>query len=46
MVHITRHTEDTRAREKEHDIILNWLTLIDYATQQQDFISRRQSGTG
>ena len=26
--------------------LLNWLTPIDYSTQQQDFISRRQPGTG
>src|SRR5947207_1123004 len=26
--------------------ILNWVTLIDYAPQQSDFISRRQAGTG
>ncbi|RSL90156.1 hypothetical protein CDV31_015738 [Fusarium ambrosium] len=25
---------------------LNWLTPLDYAAQQQDFISRRQPGTG
>ncbi|KAF8851267.1 ankyrin, partial [Acephala macrosclerotiorum] len=26
--------------------ILDWLTPVDYATQQHDFISQRQSGTG
>jgi hypothetical protein len=26
--------------------VLNWLTLIDFATQQSDFISRREAGTG
>ncbi|KAF2183740.1 hypothetical protein K469DRAFT_582127, partial [Zopfia rhizophila CBS 207.26] len=26
--------------------ILNWLTLLDYACQQNDFISRRQKETG
>ena len=30
----------------EHRMILDWLTPIDYAPQQSDFISRRQAGTG
>ncbi len=30
----------------ERQVILDWLTLIDYAPQQSDFISRRQAGTG
>lgn len=34
--------EDDRDR---HDV-LDWLTPIDYATQQSDFINRRQAGTG
>ena len=33
--------------DKEKDLnILKWLTPIDYATQQSDYISRRQPGTG
>jgi hypothetical protein len=28
-----------------HNRILNWLTPVDYAHQQKDFISRRQAGT-
>ncbi|KAH9209728.1 hypothetical protein DL95DRAFT_449184 [Leptodontidium sp. 2 PMI_412] len=40
------HRQETRDREQEHSNILNWLTPIDYAAQQQDFISRRQEGTG
>ncbi|KAH0551529.1 hypothetical protein GP486_007255 [Trichoglossum hirsutum] len=35
-------TQDNR----EHNTILEWLTPIDYAPQQNDFISRRQRGTG
>ncbi|GAW27290.1 hypothetical protein SAMD00023353_10100200 [Rosellinia necatrix] len=31
---------------REQQEILNWLTPIDYSTQQSDFISRRQQGTG
>ncbi|RFU23916.1 hypothetical protein B7463_g12423, partial [Scytalidium lignicola] len=30
----------------EHRHILDWLTPIDYSTQQNDFIRRRQEGTG
>ena len=30
----------------ERRIILDWLTPIDYGTQQSDFIARRQDGTG
>ena len=33
--------------DKEEDLnILKWLAPIDYATQQSDYISRRQHGTG
>ncbi|KAI1135672.1 hypothetical protein F5Y05DRAFT_167876 [Hypoxylon sp. FL0543] len=32
--------------DREHREILDWLTPLDYATQQADFISRRQPGTG
>ena len=33
--------------DKEEDLeILNWLTPIDYAPQQNDFIGRREAGTG
>jgi Cdc6-like AAA superfamily ATPase len=36
-------------REQEdcqHQTILDWITKIDYAPQQHDFITRRQAGTG
>jgi hypothetical protein len=32
--------------DQQRQIILDWLTPMDYAAQQQDFISRRQAGTG
>jgi hypothetical protein len=32
--------------DQQRRTILNWLTEIDYAPQQSDFISRRQTGTG
>jgi Cdc6-like AAA superfamily ATPase len=38
--------QDDRERYEEHKAILNWLTPIDYAPQQSDFIARRQQGTG
>jgi DNA replication protein DnaC len=31
---------------RENQAILDWLTPIDYTSQQNDFISRRQAGTG
>lgn len=31
---------------EEHRAILDWLTPIDYAPQHNDFISRKQEGTG
>jgi ankyrin repeat protein len=38
--------QDNREHREEHQAILNWLTPLDYAAQQSDFISRRQEGTG
>jgi hypothetical protein len=38
--------QDNRERHKEHQAILDWLTPIDYAPQQNDFINKRQQGTG
>ena len=38
---LVQHQED-----KERQKVLDWITPIDYATQQSDFISRRQEGTG
>jgi hypothetical protein len=39
--HIICHQQD-----QEQEKILEWLTPIDYAPQQSDFIRRRQAGTG
>jgi len=41
MVKLIQHKDD-----QERRIILDWLTPTDYGTQQSDFISRRQEGTG
>ncbi|KAK8851947.1 ankyrin repeat protein [Apiospora arundinis] len=35
-----------RQGQHDHQEILDWLTPIDFAAQQSDFIRRRQSGTG
>jgi hypothetical protein len=35
-----------RQDDRERRAILDWLTPIDYAPQQSDFIARRQVGTG
>ena len=35
-----------KQNDQERRIILDWLTNIDYASQQSDFINRRQVGTG
>jgi len=33
-------------RDQEHNAILDWLTPVDYAPQQNDYFRRRQAGTG
>ncbi|KFZ02007.1 hypothetical protein V500_00505, partial [Pseudogymnoascus sp. VKM F-4518 (FW-2643)] len=38
---LVQHQED-----QGRQIVLDWLTPIDFATQQSDFISRREAGTG
>jgi Cdc6-like AAA superfamily ATPase len=38
--------QNIRERREEDQAILEWLTSIDYASQQSDFISRRHVGTG
>ena len=41
VVKLVRHQEN-----QEHKTILDWLTPIDFVSQQNDFIARRQEGTG
>jgi hypothetical protein len=38
--------QDNQEQQRERQAILDWLTPVDYATQQSDFIHRRQKGTG
>jgi NACHT domain len=38
--------QDNRDGREERYAVFNWLSLIDYAPQQNDFIGRRQAGTG
>ena len=46
----TTYQEVKRVRSEQEDYqrqtILGWITPIDYAPQQSDFITRRQAGTG
>ena len=35
-----------RQYDREQQAILDWLTSVDYSPQQNDFIARRQEGTG
>jgi Cdc6-like AAA superfamily ATPase len=41
VVKLVQYQED-----QESQAVLDWITPIDYAPQQNDFISRRQAGTG
>jgi Cdc6-like AAA superfamily ATPase len=41
VVKLLRHQED-----QGRQTVLDWITPIDYAPQQNDFINRRQAGTG
>jgi hypothetical protein len=35
-----------RQEDQERQTVLSWITPIDYTSQQNDFIARRQEGTG
>ena len=41
LVKLVQHQDD-----QERQAILDWLSPVNYATQQNDFIGRRQEGTG
>jgi hypothetical protein len=38
--------QENHERQQERQAILNWLTLIDFVSQQHDFVTRWQEGTG
>lgn len=38
--------QESKEASEEREKILNWITPIGYAAQQQDYINRRQEGTG
>ena len=46
LLHERQDIRDCQLRHEEHQAIVDWLTSIEYAPQQSDFISRRQAGTG
>jgi len=37
---------DRVLHDREQQATLDWLTSVDYSSQQNDFIARRQEGTG
>jgi DNA replication protein DnaC len=41
VVKLVRHQED-----QGRQTVIDWITSIDHAPQQSDFIKRRQAGTG
>lgn len=40
------HHVKLRQDNLDHQKFLNWLTSVDYSSQQSDYLKRRQSGTG
>ncbi|KAH8592112.1 hypothetical protein B0O99DRAFT_717254 [Bisporella sp. PMI_857] len=38
--------QENHERQQEHEIIIEWLTTVDYANHQSDLIRARQEGTG
>lgn len=49
IISLNRNNVVTLVRSQEdqgRQTILDWITSVDYASQQSDFISRRQAGTG
>jgi Cdc6-like AAA superfamily ATPase len=45
-VDLLHERQDNRERREEYQAILDWLTLIDFASQQSGFTHKRQEGTG
>jgi Cdc6-like AAA superfamily ATPase len=38
--------QDGGERRKEYDVVLDWITPVNYGPQHNDFINRRHAGTG
>jgi nucleoside-triphosphatase THEP1 len=38
--------QDSQESHKEYDAVLDWITLLNYGPQHNDFINRRHVGTG
>jgi Cdc6-like AAA superfamily ATPase len=45
-LHDVSRNIDRVLHDREQQTILDWLTQVDYSPQQNDFIGRRQEGTG
>ncbi|KFY18089.1 hypothetical protein V492_00159 [Pseudogymnoascus sp. VKM F-4246] len=45
-VDLLNERQDTEERQKAYDAILDWITLVNYSPQHNDFINRRHAGTG
>ena len=46
LLHERQDNRDRQLRHEEHQAVVDWLTSVEYASQQSDFISRCQEGTG
>jgi hypothetical protein len=38
--------QENQQTQQERRVILDWLTPINYASQQSDFVAKREEGTG
>lgn len=45
-LHERQHDQNRRADSLDSRVIIDWLSPVNYHTQQDDFIKRRQEGTG
>lgn len=41
-----RNEQQRWQADRENKDVLDWITTVDYSTQQSDFVRRRQAGTG
>lgn len=45
-LHARQDDQDRRANNQDNQVLMDWLSKTNYHTQQDDFIKRRQEGTG